>query len=237
MSLSQRLTLCALVVAVGAAAHYALVAHLASGPEGDFVGLRAELNSLPAEFPTHSGTYQGKEHPGRPQLLKQVPFADEVLYRLYAGPSGEGAFLLYAAYSKTGEDRKHHPEVCLREAAGTPEDLAGRAQVPIRAGGGAFAQRFRFQIGTGGFMHLYYWHYTLPRNEEGPRSPLQALHQRLTAAAPSVTFQATTYSGGEELARFEKDVLPAIDAALAAGPLPPGCEVGNGRIPVTFLQR
>jgi hypothetical protein len=195
--------------------------------------MRAELASFPTELPTAAGTFQGKEHPGREALLKQVTFADEVLYRYYQRPSG--AFLLYAAYSKTGEDRKHHPEVCLREAAGTPEDLSGRALVPFRRGGSA--QRFRFQVGTAGFMHLYYWHYTLPRDEQARRSPLQSLHQHMNAAAPSLTVQATCYDNGEELAQFEKDVLPAIDEALRAGPLPQGCEVGNGRIPVTFLHR
>jgi hypothetical protein len=238
MSLSSRLILCAAAIGLGAAAHHALVWHLEAAPEGAFLPLRAELASFPNVLVVPEGeSYQGQEHPGKPELLKQVPFADEVLYRVYRQGSAGETFLLYAAYSIKGEDRKHHPEVCLREAAGLPEDLAARKLVPLRPGENVHAQRFRFRTGTGASMNLYYWHYTLPTARTDARSGLQALHQRLVAAAPSITFQATSYAQGESLERFEAEALPAIDAALRQGILPEGCAVGCDRIPITFLRR
>lgn len=238
MSLTRRLIACAVLVGAGAAGHYALVAHLDAAARGAFAELRAGLASFPADLHAGDGsTWKGKEHPARKELLKQVPFADQVLYRVYAPESGDGALLLYAAHSRTGEDRKHHPEVCLREAAGTPEDFSARKRVPLQKDGSAWAQRFRFRSEQGGYMNLYYWHYTLPRLDAGAESALQGLHRRLAFAAPSISFQATTYAAGEELERFEANVLPAIDAALRAAVLPEGCTVGSDRIPVTFLRR
>ncbi len=238
MSLAGRLIACAVAIGLAAASSSLLTAHLAAGSEGVFVPLRAALETFPIDLALPDGTAcKGQEHPGRPDLMKQVPFADEVVYRYYTSASPGGVFLMYAAHSRTGEDRKHHPEVCLREAAGTPEDISARLLVPLRDDGKAFAQRFRFQTGITGTMNLYYWHYTLPHDRAGGRSALQSLHARLIASAPSITCQASSYATGEDLERFERETLPAIDAAFRAGPLPDGTAVGCDRIPITFLRR
>ncbi len=243
MSLALRLICVAGLLAAGIVVNILLSAHINKGSEEAFPELRRPLAELPERLEgagsgeSAAPAWAGQEHPGRAAVAKQVPFADEMLYRVYQSAGGQSA-LLYAAYSRQGEDRKHHPEICMREAAGAPEDLLARAEIPLDADGERLAQRFRFRVETGRHLHLYYWHYTFSPSGPVPHETmLRHLHRRLIASPPSISVQVTTYAAGADLEVVERSLLPAVDAALRENLLPEGTLVGHDRIPITLLRR
>jgi hypothetical protein len=107
------------------------------------------------------------------QRIAQIP--DHVINWTYALPSGGPAVNLYAVYSPTGEDREHHPEICIRDVGGKPEDRAARAVVPLDAEGQRAVQRFRYRTGGSTFTSVWYWHYTLEPLNRDRHSALQRL--------------------------------------------------------------
>jgi hypothetical protein len=148
-----------------------------------------------------------------------------------AKPVGVG---LYMVYSRTGEDRKHHPEICIREVAGAPEDVSARGKVPLAEAGRA-CQRFRFLGRADQSTVVYYWHYRLPP-APADRSVVQELHQRLAGSSPSVTVQVTL-SGQrpDDLTLVETTLLPALDRAIRAA-TPDGTVVACDRIPIPLAR-
>lgn len=238
MTTDRRLYLVVGVLLLGAAGHWALVGHLGSSGLPSYPELLTTLETFPSELnPTTSASppWVGSEHPGRESVARQVPWNNGLLYRVYRSEAGPFA-LLYAAYSRTGEDRKHHPEICIREVTGAPEDLDARKVVPLGPEGQGGAQRYRFRVEGGRPLTLYYWHYTLPALASPDQSWLQRAHRFMLVSPPSVTFQLTTYATGDGLDRVEAELLPAIATAMTAV-VPPGTRVGHDRIPVTYIRR
>lgn len=249
MGLDRRLKWVCLVLFLGAGASWGLHLHLQGGVP--FADARGTLNSVRANLAasfqvadkdtsklvkTVEMKWTGKEHPGREELLKQVAFADEVLYRYYIPERAGPVVQVYAAYSKTGEDRKHHPEICMREAAGKPEDMNFRKIIPLDAEGKQSVQRFRFLTGTSAHTIIYYWHCTFPMKVEEGQTGLQALHGRLNSRAPSLTVQVSTDASGEDLDLLERTFLPALQSALSESFLPAGTTVGCDRLPIVLLR-
>lgn len=215
-------------------AQAALLFHLrASGPES-FPLMRAPLAEIPTEL---ADGWAGIDRADLDSLRGRLPYtADDLLLREYHYGAGGPMVQVYAAYSKIGEDRKHHPEICIREVTGAPEDLAARAKIPLDPEHKRQVQRFVFRTGTSGRTTVYYWHYTL-RTPEMQNSFLQTLHQRLGQSAPSLTIQVSTGSANpEELKFIENQLLPEIDTALRSRQLPASATIDTTRLPVTLLR-
>jgi hypothetical protein len=162
---------------------------------------------------------------------------DQLLVRSYTTAQSPYPVALYMIHSRTGEDRKHHPEVCIRDVAGAPEDLKARATVYLDAGRKRPAQRFRFRTGTESYRTVYYWHYTFKAPEREGMTLLQQIHQQQSRLAPSVTVQVSTLAPPEALPLIERSFLPALDAALERAHLPPKSQVGCNRMAISIIRQ
>ncbi len=231
----------AMLLALGLVAQLGLTNHLRASGELSYPPLAGPFDSLPLSF-NDPKTGQlawrgGNMNEARDATRAKLPFqADDLLFRAYQNIDG-AQIQVYMVHSRAGEDRKHHPEICIRDVSGAPEDVAFRKQVPIRADGSASAQRFRFQTGIGRAVVVYYWHYT-PRPIDDPnRTQLQSLHQRIGVAAPSITVQVTVpIDEPKTLAAVEGQFLPALDAAARQLVLPPDTETGCHRLPIALIR-
>ncbi len=232
----RRRMLVAAAVTLGLAAGNGLLFwHLSVAPanSSDFA---APLASTPLTFGETSDGWVGTDLvKQREDLLPKLQFRwDEVVLRQYVHTAKPVGLQLYMVYSRTGEDRKHHPEICIREVSGAPEDVAMRRKVTL-AEPGRDGQRFRFLTRGDQSTVVYYWHYRLPP-APADRSMVQELHQRLAGAAPSVTVQVSL-SGQRpaDLELVETIFLPALDRAIRAA-APEGTVVACNRIPISLAR-
>lgn len=219
----------------------ALLSHLRQAGEFSFPTLQAPLSAVPLKCVSEASgdvVWQGQEQSEAQLALRQrLPFrVDDLLLRTYRHRSGTSA-RLYMVYSRAGEDRQHHPEICIRDVRGAPEDVAFRQQVPLEPSGEAQATRFRFWTGAGRFLVVYYWHYTLEPQATGGQSRLQAFHQRLGISSPSVTVQVSLPADEPTvLAEAESVLLPALHAAMRQRVLPPTSRCGCDRLPIGLAR-
>ena len=102
-------------------------------------------------------------------------------------------------YSHKGEDRKHHPEVCVREAAGKPEDVSARATLALDA---ERPERF--------YDQNYYWLNVMGRLRPGVR----LADAQAALATPFEQWVRSTAETSAELAN--SSVWPSGGAAAAA---------------------
>jgi hypothetical protein len=181
----------------------------------------------------------GQDLPDTCEAIRaQLPFrADDLLVHGYRHTDGSEA-VLYAVHSRTGEDRKHHPEICVRDVGGVPEDLGFRARVPLSPDNSGQAQRFLFRTPSGRPTVVYYWHYTDTPIPDPARTWIQTLHLRLGTAVPSTTFQLSVGTDRRSvLESVERVLLPALDRAARRDVLPAGAEAGCDRIPIGLARR
>jgi exosortase len=230
------------LLAAGCCVSFALDRHmgLADGPAP--TGLRRPLAELPEELIPPPELAQetdsvslGAWHsqPVAKATPSDVPFyADEWLTRYYAVPEAGLIARVFLAYSADGSDRQHHPEICLRDVSGWPEDRAARATLELNPAVRSPAARFRFYLGTSRPVTVYYWHYTVETPLPDGATWLQRLHRRLARGGPSLTVQVATNAHGEGLTRIERELLPALDEALRASHLPAGVRQGAERLPI-----
>jgi hypothetical protein len=247
MSLSRRLMLVAGCLAVGVLGQLALGWHLSGASAGAYPDLARDLDALPTELTNPlepraaddswaPATWYGADRSDREALKAKIDFADSLCARNYRPGATGPPVSLYMVYSRAGEDRNHHPEICIREAAGAPEDLSARAIVYLDAARQRPVQRFRFRVGSTQNMTVYYWHYTLdPVFPEG-QTFLQVLHQKMSRSAPSVTVEVSTLAPPGELPAVEKDFLVAVDAVLQRDYLPPTARIGCDRLPIGVIR-
>lgn len=218
--------------------------HIAAGGKGSFPNNPGQFAQVPTEFLADDKTplWRGEElDKVREETRKKLPFdADDLSYRGYQTVDGRFQALVYTVHSKIGEDRKHHPEICIREVSGAPEVPGGRKAVsllgPDGPQDGPKAQRFRFSTGGGRSMAVYYWHYSV-RPTDSQLDPLQRVHQAVGTGKPSVTVQLTTAGDDPRgLELVERTLLPKLHAALAEQVLPPNTPAGCDRLPVVFVR-
>src|SRR5262249_17830118 len=135
MTLSARFALINLVLCVALAAQFALTWHVRGGSDLIYPELRAPIAQLPLEFPSNgekssqqaNGGWIGKTNPNQDATRDKLPFVpEELLSRFYKRTDSTLLLNLYMVYSRQADDRKHHPEVCVRDVAGAPEDLDAR---------------------------------------------------------------------------------------------------------------
>jgi hypothetical protein len=225
----------AAVLGLGLLAHVGLSWHLGDYAREPYAPLKAPLPAFPVQLDPATGElWQGTDFPGVETFRTRLPYsADSFVWRVYQTP-GRPPISLYLVYSPLGEDRNHHPEVCLREVAGVPEDRAGRAVVFLDAQ--RPVQRFRFKTSPIQTITVYYWHYTLPPSDGAEPSGLQKLH-RHSRPAPSVTAQVSLNGDEDEVKRIEGTFLRHIDALLRQEHLPAGVVQGCERKPVLVLGK
>lgn len=213
--------------------------HLSAAGEGSYPRMTGQFAQLPLEFPAadkYPG-WRGKElDKEREETRAKLPFtADDLAYRAYASTDGRVGTRLYLVHSRAGEDRRHHPEVCIREVSGAPEVPNSRAEITL-AGEGRVAQRFRYKVSGGQTVAVYYWHYTFQPSTR-LWSPFQQIHQGIGTEKPSVTAQLTAPGNDPRaLEVIEKSLLPQLDAALMDGLLPPNTPAKCDRLPVVFVR-
>jgi exosortase len=211
-----------------------LKVHLnAAGPES-FPPMRQPLADLPTQFGT---AWHGEDRSDTAEVRKQLPFEpDDIIYRDYRLAGTNLVVQVYAVHSRIGEDRKHHPEICIREVTGAPEDLADRRMIALDPAEKRAVQRFVFRTTSVGRTTVYYWHYTFLAPTTN-NSFLQTLHQRLGEHPPSLTVEVlTTTDDPRELQAIEAGFLPAVDDALAAKSLPLTALIDANRLPVALIR-
>jgi hypothetical protein len=248
MCLGRRLMLATACLAVGVLGQFALQWHLERAQGTPYPALARDLSDFPLDLANPvaestagessvSGRWQGADRPDLEALRPRLGFVTEgLLSRVYQPVLGGPAVDLYMVYSRAAEDRKHHPEICIREASGAPEDLSARALLFLDDQGQRPVARFRFRTGTAQYLTVYYWHYTLdPVTPEG-QTFLQVLHQRLSHPAPSITVQVSTTAPADELQPVERDFLVAVDAVLQRDHLPATARMGCDRLPIRAVH-
>ena len=144
---------------------------------------------------------------------------------------------VYAVYSRAGEDRKHHPEVCYREAKGIPEDRNARCTVSLdRDRPEEEAMRFRFKVGESKDLTVYYWHYKLLPEQDASQTRLQRRYLD-GQPSPSLTLQVSTeIKDPGMLKEVEEKFLPRLNAALREQILPTRFQVKCDRLPIAVLR-
>lgn len=246
MSLVSRLALAAGGLLACVLAQAALQAHLHNADEVIYPELRRELKAFPLEGPRSSqkgdpvslGAWSGKDNTKSATLPTLIPFADEFVARDYvlAGRRGRpgAAVYVYMVYSREGQDREHHPEICIRDAGGAGEDVAARGLVALDEAGERAAMRFRFLV-RDQLVTVHYWHYTLQPEVRESLSALQVLHQRWSRRAPSVTVEVSTLAppGDADV----EDFLRRVDRIMLAGHLPATATIGHDRLPIRLVGK
>ena len=247
MSLPVRLFLIAAFLGVTLSVQLGLTWHMRGGEELDYTYLRRPISELPLIFdarpdkanPANNGAWIGKVNPNEAAIRQQLPFTpDDLVSRVYFKNDGSYLLNLYMVHSRQSDDRKHHPEVCIRDVTGATEDLASRTilfvdgekkQRPI--------QRFRFRTDPTQYTTVYYWHYTFPRVPRAGETELQVLYQRMNKPAPSITVQVSLTAEKEHLEPVETGFLVFLDQALRDHHLPEGAVMACDRIPIALQTR
>lgn len=187
-----------------------------------------------ATLPTHLGSWTAHPHPEIDKVKQKSEFADDLLLRAYVNDLGQAA-AVYLVYSATGQDRQHHPEICLRDAGGAMEIKRDRMQIPIQSNTGLYAERFRY-VRNRQTTTVYYWHYTIMPTELNTLTALQRVHLRQQEGWPSVTVQVqTNMDDPHALRMIEISLLPTLHAILQEL-LPDKTISGSARLSIRFLQ-
>ncbi len=218
MPLLTRWTLVLVLLGSGVLGQFALRRHLAAAGEPAPQSLQKPL----AELPLVLRDWHGQDQRIDPERV----IGDEVLRRSYRRDPGGTTADVWLVYSRKGEDRLHHPEVCMA-VAGQVEDPAGREAVAV-PGHAAPVQQYRF--GSGRTQQLvYYWHYTLPTAARGQLDALQLIHQHLLWRPASVTIEVFAPERSPDDRERAQDLVRQIDAALQSH-LPPKAVRGSQRL-------
>jgi hypothetical protein len=189
-------------------------------------------------MPVKAAEWIGAANPSEAETRKQLPFTpDALLLRTYVNGDRSLALGLYMVHSRQADDRKHHPEVCIRDVTGATEDLASRKILFVDAERKRPIQRFRFKTSATQHTTVYYWHYTLPPVPRAGATPLQVMYQRINTPAPSVTVQVSLAAEKEQLETVETGFLVVLDQALRDQYLPQGTVMACDRIPIALLTR
>jgi hypothetical protein len=247
MTLSARLLLITAFLAATLAVQLGLTFHMRAGAQLEYAELPKTLTHLPLTFggsddkasPAQFGSWIGKVNAdSQVNIAAQLPFKpDDLLSRTYVKSDRTIGLNLYMVYSRHADDRKHHPEVCIRDVTGATEDFAARTILYTDAERMRPIQRFRFRTDATQNVTVYYWHYTLPRVPRMGETDLQVIYQRMNQPAPSITVQITMSAEVDQIEPVEKGFLVALDQALRAQHLPEGAVMACDRAPMALQTR
>ncbi len=242
MTLTTRLLLAAGILGLAVVAQYALQWHLDAAPQGVYPELADRLEALPMTLGETSDpatlSWQGVESGRVEAIRKRLDFeVNGILSREYYPVPGGPAVDLYMVYSRSAGDRKHHPEICMREASGYQQDFKADGIVYLDKEQKRPVQRMAFHTGSGVKTTVYYWHYSFePANTAG-LSFLQLLQQKLSSPVPSITVQVASTAPLADLKEaVEKGFLPLLDTTMQQSFVPFPNRVGCDRLPVSFVR-
>lgn len=224
-----------MITVLACLAQLGLLHHVEQSAGLNYAQLRQPITSYPLEWHEPDHDWLGQDNALSVDYAAKLGFADAFLHRTYVCRQKPIVVKLYASYSTKGLDREHHPEICVRDAGGGTEDHAFHRYIQL-ATANAMAERFRFRIGSGRTLTIYYWHYTLPMAEQPTLNWLQLLYQRQKQRSPSLTVQVSTESGEAELPWIEEKLLPLMHRTWQTQ-LPEGVRVGSDRLSIRWLGR
>lgn len=239
MTLNTRLLIAACILGLAVLAQYALQGHLDAVPQGVYPELADKLEAFPlalgdSSVPSWQGVASGRLESIRKKLDFEV---NGILSREYYPASGGPGVDLYMVYSRSAGDRKHHPEICMREASGYQQDFRADGIVYLDEEKKRPVQRMVFHTGGGTKTAVYYWHYSFEPTNTAGLSFLQLLQQKMSNPVPSITVQVASTAPLAELKEsVEKSLLPLIDATMQRDFIPFPNRVGCDRLPVGFVR-
>ncbi len=226
MPLSTRLIV-ALVTLLGTlAVQCGLGWHLSAPGPLEAVPLVEPLAAVPLQL----GDWQGKDR--APQEGATL-YGDEYIQRDYTHRTRRQTVALWATYSHHGEDRGHHPEVCM-VVAGKREDPTVRQTCPVGDEEHA-VQQYRFAGPLGDRQLVFYWHYTMPPEDPPGITAFQKLYQRLRRRPSSLTVEVFAPESRRDDDQYAREFVELVDQALAAHAGPAAIR-GNVRLPVTVVE-
>ena len=227
MRTQSRVAVVAGTLGIALAAKTALFRHLEAAGPLPAVPLAKSLEA----FPQVLGPWRGGDLPPADARLL---YGDERLSRVYSHGNRKQGVRLWMVYSATGEDRGHHPEVCMR-AAGMTENPRGRSVLPA-AGHPQPIQQYLFgRPGEGEGLLGFYWHYTLAPPRDETTSPLQRAYRRCQHRPSSLTIEVFTPVVAEQDIEVARDFVRCVDRAIQTS-LPPGAVRGSERLPVFLVN-
>ena len=185
------------------------------------------LASLPMEL----GAWRGEDLPIRDPNWK---YADEHFQRVYRHAGSGKAIWVWAAYSATGADRGHHPEIC-QAVAGKREDTSARSVVEL-TGDGAAAQEYRF-YDEAQAQRVLYWHYTLQSPQDDATDILQRAYRRFRFRPASVTIEMAAADNAAEDQDALRHFAVLLDATIRGQIVGPFAIRGSRRTPVVIVQQ
>lgn len=188
-----------------------------------------ELAKPLSELPMQIGDWEGSD---RPITDEKTLYADQHFQRLYVNSHTNQQLLVWMVYSREGEDRGHHPEVCMA-VAGRPEDTSERQEFAC-PGHAAPIQQFRFGV-PGDRQWVYYWHYTLLPPKGAETTDLQRFYQRLHRRPASVTLEIFAPESKPTDGEHAREFAVLLDAAMQDH-LGPTAVRGSKRLPVTVIR-
>lgn len=228
---------------VALAIQAALLLHMVFGPSNLYPGLSHPLADLPMKL-----TF---ERPGLPpfawemqtisaenEIRPRLPFQPlDLIFRQATCNERSLGAECYIVHTENGEDRKHHPEICIRDVQQVPEDETGRATIELGKDPERTVKRYCFKNSPSRSMAVYYWHYTVLPVRQEQQSWLQMLHQTFDRSPPSVTVLVTTAAAREQWPFVEQTLLSALDQELRARILPANVKMSCERLPIGVLGK
>lgn len=221
--LPLRLALLALFLGGAFAAQAALTQQLQSGGPLPAAALNAPLAQLPLQLEQWHGA-------DIPVTDPKLMFGEERVWRQYVHATTKQPLVLWAVYSSIGEDRGHHPEICM-QVAGKPEDKSARKTCEV-PGHAAPVQQYLFGV-PGDRQWVFYWHYTL-QPPDSDSHWIKRTYQRLRQRPASVTIEVFAPCMDDESSTAAQEFVRMVDAALQSQ-LGDRAVRGSRRLPVTII--
>lgn len=224
MPLENRVTLGITLMIAAAVVHFAVVRYLEAAGPMPTVHLKQPL----ANLPTSLGEWDGEDLPPAEGAI----YGDDYAFRSYRNRRTQQTLTLWVVYSEVGEDRGHHPDVCMK-VAGKVEDKAAARTFPVE-GHSAPIQQYRF-LDADGSMSVFYWHYTMQPPPDPSTSALQRRYQALHKRPSSMTIEVFAPERVAEDAEKAREFVRLIDAELQRF-VGPHAVRGSKRIPVMVVD-
>lgn len=225
MSLLTRSLLALVLLGTALGVQTALWWHLQSAPPlANVAPKRALADAIPLEI----GDFVGQDV----EIAENLLYGDDHLKRTYVHKKTGQPITLWMIYSKVGEDRGHHPEICMA-VAGQAENPQGRGALDV-PGSEVPIQQFLFGR-PGRQLWVYYWHYTLKPTREPGTSELQRVYQRLQRRFSSVTLHVSAYDALPQSRELAAEFVTQLDAAFQDD-LPENAYRGSDRTPVRRID-
>jgi hypothetical protein len=221
-----------------------LLAHMALGPSNVYPAMHKTFADLPTTLAVEAPglpaiLWSFVPHPAEKSIRKSLPFDPvDLIYRHCRAPEQNIDAVCYLVHSADGEDRKHHPDICIRDVQGVPEIEKHGALVDL--GDPKLNRKVLrkcFASGQTHTMTVYYWHYTFAPEAQRHQTWLQMLHQTFSRFPPSVTVQITTTASPEQWPMIEKALLAPLDDHLRLHYLPDGAVMGCDRLPIAIAPK